>query len=70
LQDCAFPTEGYDEAFLAAGKPRPHWQEVVCLLNTFGHVELGRRWTQARQMLSKHGVTFNPDSDSQHLDHP
>lgn len=70
FQDYVFPAEGYDEAFLSAGQPRPHWQEVVRLLDTFGPAELGRRWTQARQMLYEHGVTFNPDSDSQHLDHP
>jgi uncharacterized circularly permuted ATP-grasp superfamily protein len=70
FQDYALPAEGYDEAFGAVGQPRPHWQEVVRLLDTCGPAELGRRWTQARQMLYEHGVTFNPDSDSQHLDQP
>lgn len=70
FQDYVSPTAGYDEAFLSAGKPRPHWQEVVRLLDMCGASELGRRWSQARQMLYEHGVTFNPDSDVQHLDHP
>ena len=55
-QGYSFPDGGYDEAFLTAGIPRPHWQEVVRLLDTLGPDELGRRWTQARQMLYEHGV--------------
>jgi uncharacterized circularly permuted ATP-grasp superfamily protein/uncharacterized alpha-E superfamily protein len=70
FQDYGSPADSYDEAFTAAGLPRAHWQGVLHGLDALGSAELERRWGQARQMMYEHGVTFNPYSDAQHLDHP
>lgn len=60
----------YDEAFAAPGVPRPHWTEVVRLLDTLGLEELMRRWAQARQRMYENGVTYNPHQEPHSLDHP
>jgi uncharacterized circularly permuted ATP-grasp superfamily protein/uncharacterized alpha-E superfamily protein len=59
----------YDEAFAAPGMPRPHWTEVMRLLDTLGLEELRRRWAQARQRMYENGVTYNPHREPHSLDH-
>lgn len=60
----------YDEAFESPGVPRPPWKRVVQFLDTLGHQELHRRWTQARQMLHENGVTYNVYGDPGGMDRP
>jgi uncharacterized circularly permuted ATP-grasp superfamily protein/uncharacterized alpha-E superfamily protein len=70
FQDYALVAGSYDEAFATPGVPRPHWTEVVRLLDTLGLEELTRRWAQARQRMYENGVTYNPYREPHSLDHP
>jgi len=62
--------DGYDELFDAAGRPRPHWQRLVGMLETLGLEELGHRWDQAQRLLREHGVSYDAYGDPKGVARP
>ena len=68
--DYSVSAPSHDEAFEAPGVSRLPWQGVIRFLDTLGHQELHRRWTQARQMLHENGVTYNVYGDPGGMDRP
>ena len=61
---------GYDEAFLDANQPRPHWATLLAGLGALGRRELDRRWEKARQLLHENGVSYNVYGDPQGMERP
>jgi uncharacterized circularly permuted ATP-grasp superfamily protein/uncharacterized alpha-E superfamily protein len=61
---------GFDEAFLSAGAPRPHWQKFFNSLKELGEEELGRRWREARDLIRENGVTYNVYGDPDGISRP
>lgn len=60
----------YDEAFDAAGQPRPAWADFVAAAREVSSEELARRTQQAEEQLHENGVTFNIFHDGQSLQRP
>ena len=64
------PAGVYEEAFVAPGVPRPHWERVVQRLDSLGVEELTRRWEQARRLIHENGVTYNVYGDPEGMHRP
>ncbi len=64
------PLDGYDELFDPSGAPRPAWEKPAEMLARLGHVELRRRWEQARQLLHEHGVSYDAYGDPNGVSRP
>ena len=60
----------YNESELAAGKPRPHWEQLWTSLQQLGPQELAARWDNGRRLIREHGVTYNVHGDPQGLARP
>jgi uncharacterized circularly permuted ATP-grasp superfamily protein/uncharacterized alpha-E superfamily protein len=52
------------------GTPRAHWQPFLSALKQLGMGELGRRWTEARQLIRENGVTYNVYGDPRGMERP
>ena len=52
-------TDTFDEAYDAAGLPRPHWREFLGAFSGLGPAALRTRWEAARRMIHEHGITYN-----------
>ena len=59
-----------DEMIEGDGALRPHWLNLVSMLDELGPTELGVRWAHAQQLLHDNGVSHNVYGDPQGLDRP
>ncbi|MCX5660138.1 MAG: circularly permuted type 2 ATP-grasp protein [Planctomycetota bacterium] len=59
-----------DELLDGQGRPRPHWEPFIQLVETMGPTELGRRWEQAQRVIRENGVTYNVYGDPSGMDRP
>ncbi len=60
---------GYDEMCSGPGVLRPHWQDLVHLLEQLGGAELERRHTEIQRLLQADGVTYNAYGDPHGYQH-
>ena len=60
----------YDELVDERGVVRPHWRTFLADLDQLGPGELGRRWSQAQQLIHENGVSYNVHGDPSGLDRP
>ena len=56
-------SEHWDEAFDAAGHPRPHWRRLAASLRRMGAQEFSRRWDAGQRLIQANGVTYNVYGD-------
>ena len=59
-----------DDMLDANGQVRPHWRQIVQLLDELGPAELEKRWATARQLIHENGVTYNVYGDPAGMDRP
>ena len=59
----ASPSDSYNEAFSASGKPREHWQSLLNALEKKGASSLTRAYERAGHMRHDDGATINPFDD-------
>ena len=60
----------YDELVDGEGAVRAHWRAFLGQLEQLGPGELGRRWSQAQQLIHENGVSYNVHGDPSGLDRP
>ena len=63
LADYPVAEPGYDEMCAAPGLLRPHWLEMVKILEALGGAELERRHGEVQRLLQSDGVTYNTYDD-------
>lgn len=59
----AFPDDSYCEAFVSAGQPRPHWEDLLASLDAKGAEGLKKIHERARHKRHEDGATINPFDD-------
>jgi uncharacterized circularly permuted ATP-grasp superfamily protein/uncharacterized alpha-E superfamily protein len=64
------PPQFRDEMVDPVGGLRPGWQTFLRALDELGFAEVTRRWEDARQLISEHGVTYNVYGDPRGLVRP
>ncbi len=60
----------YDELCSPQEQVRPHWDGFVDHLTLLGPGELGRRWSEAQDLIHENGVSYNMHDDPQGKDRP
>jgi uncharacterized circularly permuted ATP-grasp superfamily protein/uncharacterized alpha-E superfamily protein len=60
----------YDEAFTAAGEPRPNHAELWQGLEELGASEISKRGEQGKRLIRENGVTYNVYGDPRGMDRP
>ncbi|MFO1370960.1 MAG: circularly permuted type 2 ATP-grasp protein [Candidatus Competibacteraceae bacterium] len=53
----------YDEMLTSSGELRPHWENLVRLLDGMGSEELAHRQAEVQRLLQEDGVTYNTYDD-------